>query len=220
MSGISLRENTYFNVENEYIERMLKTVNTALIGKVLSVNENKATINIENKYPKLMKDGEVEYVPYGKLTTNVATLSLFKYTPKVDDIVMVIVFQSNVQNILNNDENEYPHSFNIFDSVVIPITINYSDSTKITEGDSGTDIDLSAKDYELNVEKVTANVSSDFNLTSSQFSIIDSKNSENLLALISQTFTAIGAVMVDGNSIDSLTGGLVGENATKILGFS
>lgn len=220
MSGINIIENTRFNVDNEHVDRLLKTINTSLIGKISSIDGNKASVNISNKYPKLMLDGTIEYVPYGTVTTNFAVPSLFKYVPQVSDVVIIIVFQTNSQNELNNDESDYPHSFNIFDSVLIPVSISYSDDQKIELGLSNLDIDLVAKDFIWSIEKLNATLSSSFNLSTTNFSITNSLTSENLLSIIAQTFSAIGSVTVGDQTIDELTGGLVSTNSSKITDFS
>lgn len=205
MSGFSLRENTSFNVDNEYIDRFIKTINTILIGTVISIEGNKAVVNISNKYPKLMSDGTVKYTPYGQVTTNFGTPTMFKYVPKPTDVVLIFVIQTNAQDILNGDETDYPHNFNVFDSVLLPLDIAYSDSSKITVGDNSLDMSLSAKEYDLSTEK---------------FAIINSVTADNLLTIIANTFTAIGSVSVGGSTIDALTGGVVGVNSAKISGFS
>ena len=212
MSGIRATESSEFHVDSEFIDKNLRSINTILYGTITSVSGEKATVEIANKYHKQMDDGTIRYVPYGTVETNFATLTLFKYAPKSGDKVVMLVSQSDIQSFLGREESDFPTTFNLFDSVVIPIDPFYSDSSKISIGDSSIDCDVSAKDYKL--------TATGYSYSGSEYKVVNSLTTDNLLQILSLTFTAIGAVTVNGQTIDTLTGGVVGTNAAKILGFS
>lgn len=226
MAGVSLREKHEFNVDNEYTDRFINLVNTILAGTIESIIESKAVINIENQYAKLMKDGNIKYISYGKITTNFVCLSLFKYVPKPGDKVIVLIFQSDVQRFLNNSTQQYPSRFNLYDSIVIPISLFYSDETKVEIGDSSLDMDINAKNLVATVEDFTVD-STQFNVNTSsttiqtdKFSVIDKLTSDNLLIVLSTVLNAIGLVPVGTQTIDQITGGAVTVATTKLTAFS
>lgn len=226
MSGVSLREKHEFNVDNEYTGRFINLVHTILAGTVESIIGPKAVINIENQYAKLMKDGTTKYISYGRITTNFACLSLFKYVPKPGDKVIVLVFQSDVQRFLNNSTQQYPSRFNLYDSIVIPISLFYADPTKIVIGDSTLDMDIDAKNLVATVEEFTVE-STQFNVTTAAtsiktdtFSVVNQLTSDNLLILLSTVLHAIGLVPVGSQTIDEITGGAVTTATTKLTAFS
>jgi len=151
-----------------------------------------------------MQDGTTVYQNYGKITTNIATLSLFQYMPDPGDIVVILVSQSDIQALLANDPTDgpYPSLFNLMDSIVIPISIYYQNNNVIEIGKANKDIDI---------------ISNEFNATIQTFNI--EKGSDNLVSIIASTFQAIGNVVVGSNTIDELTGGAVSEAYTKLEGF-
>jgi hypothetical protein len=226
VTGISAREKHEFNVDNEYTDRFINGINTILLGTIDAIANNKATISITNKYMKLMKDGTYKYVSFGKITTNFATLSLFKYVPKPGDTVIVLVFQSDVQGALNQTSVEYPSRFNLYDSIVIPLSLFYAETTKVEIGDPTLDMDLDAKNLTAATQGFTIDTNT-FNLTAEStsistdtFSVVNRLTSDNLLVLLAAVLQAIGLVPVGSQTIDQITGNLVSSTATKLTAFS
>lgn len=274
MAGLTYSSRNEYNTDNAYILRRLSQLNTILVGKVVSLpGENKATVSIYNQYCKTDTFGNTTYTPYPDLTTNFVSASLFQYTPSVNDTVMIFVSQSDISSFLNpsNGEANYPTRFNIFDSIIMPVSLFYSNVNAITAGLASKDFDLScnnfnasaaqsisltaATSYTVTSQTASFENSTSFSVTSPMasftysaasfigstsflvmaptitlistigttiattgFSVVN--ETANLILNITAALTAIGSVVVDGQTIDMLTGGAVSSNVVLLETFN
>ena len=199
MSGISYRERNKYHVDNQFIQSLLSQLNTIALGTIVSINESSGTamVSIFNQYSKINQQGQQQLIPYPTIEANLATLSLFQYTPSPGDNVLFLASQSDITNFPDGPPPDGHQRFNLYDGIAIPISFNYS-------GVSG-DVNIDAKDVNITVNP-------GFKVTNAN---------GNMLELIYQTLTAIGNVTPNPSmTIDASTGGIITANVLKLETFN
>jgi hypothetical protein len=150
-----------------------------MFGKILSLSGSIAKIDIINEITTQDQFGNLNSIKYDPIQTNFVTLSLYKYTPSVGDTVCLLISQSNIQSLLTGNTTVTLSKFNIYDSVMLPISLGYNNQTIIEAGV---------------LNKI-------FNVKCSKFSV--NNNSNELISALSEALTALQNLTVEGKPIDN-----------------
>lgn len=179
MAGLLVSTSSDFLVQKKLIDSKLLSVNTIMFGTIVSINGSKSTINLINKITTQDQFGNLNSTDYSPITTNFVTLSLYQYVPSPGDTVCLLVSQSNIQPLLTGNQTVTLSKFNIYDSVMLPVSLGYNDQTTVVAG-------------------ILSKV---FNVNCSKFSVNNGTN--ELISALIEALTALQNLTVGGTPIDN-----------------
>ncbi len=197
MAGLSVSKSDEFLVMQGYINAKIMGVYTTFVGSILSVTEDIAVVSIFNQITTQDQYGKTNSMPIGNITTKFSSSPVFKYCPSIGDKVKLTVSCSDIQNFLNGTSNSLTLSkFNIYDSIIEPIYLGYTDQTKIEAG-------LINKGFVINCSNFSVN-----------------NSSASLIPTLINALQAIAAIVpVPGTPLDTSAGGAITTAVTALQTF-
>jgi hypothetical protein len=214
-------------------------VNTMIIGKVISLNGDKVSIEVYNKKSlncQIFENAQGNTTdiskyysqPIGQLTLRFFSLAYILATPQVGDQVLAIVPQSSIEGFFNEKAKSYGGDYPLAEALVIPIKTGYTQNSKLTinpNSDTITDVDINSKNLNIKSSAKTDIESNELNINSTSTQIAANKfditgNGGAVFVNMIIMLKAIGLVQVSGSTIDSLSGGAITTFTTYLELFA
>lgn len=130
-----MREPTDLHTKEDYQYKTLKAyfqhVNTVLIGKVVTLVDDKIEVSVFNKAPYIDNNNAQRYRDIQNITIRYYSFSVIKFQPKVDDLVLIVCSQSDSENVFNSSIQLTPSRFSLSDAIALPISFGYDQADTV-----------------------------------------------------------------------------------------